>query len=451
MWQTDETIVAIASAAGGAARGIVRMSGVDCVPILQRCLVDANALTAIRRASQVISAEFQLANSFPLPCELYVWQTNASYTRQPTVEIHTLGSPPLLERVVQLLCEQGARLARPGEFTLRAFLAGRIDLTQAEAVLGVIESQTDRELQIALKQLAGGLATPLSVLQNDLLNLLADLEAELDFVDEDIEFVSQSRLNHELRSASDRAANLLEKLQLRTSTQARMRIVLYGSANAGKSSLFNALSIGQQALVSPVAGTTRDYLQAELELDGIPCLLLDTAGVETNSPQDNIAQAAQAQLQTQRDEAHIRLFCVDGSQPLDPFSQTELERVDPLRLIVQTKSDLTPLWNCDEAISVSTLQPGGCELLKKRLATFLLSQLTTNSESVGTTAVRCREALTQAAHHLESALTACQSCLSREFIAGDLRLAVEDLGLVLGSVVTDDILDRIFSRFCIGK
>jgi tRNA modification GTPase len=269
--QFDDTIAALASAAGPAGEAIVRISG----PAVRSTLLNAfvpNDETAFRSAKTAACHAGHIriaALKSLLPARLYFWPSGRSYTGEPMAEIHTLGSPPLVEATLAELHRHGARPARPGEFTLRAFLAGRIDLTQAEAVLGVVDAHDHAELASALDQLAGGLSGPIGRIREDLLLLLADLEAELDFVDEDIEFVPRDQVLARLERAHDYLASLQSQSLERMRSTGRPRVVLAGLPNAGKSTLFNALVGRDAALVSAVQGTTRDYLSAELDWHGL--------------------------------------------------------------------------------------------------------------------------------------------------------------------------------------
>ncbi len=289
----------------------------------------------------------------PLPCDLFLWPVGRSYTAQPVAELHTLGSPPLVEAALEALCATGARLARPGEFTLRAFLAGRIDLTQAEAVLGVIDAADASGLATALSQLAGGLGGPLRRLRGELIDLLAHLEAGFDFADEDIPRLATDQLDRQLAAAAETVDRLLEQMATRRESVDLVRVVLIGWPNAGKSSLFNALLGRTGALVSAVPGTTRDYLTAELELDesadsSVRCLLVDTAGVEPSSPAsaDPVRQAAQAASANQDRQADIRILCLDSTRPSNAWEERQLadaaEGKDGGLIVVLTKADLPP-------------------------------------------------------------------------------------------------------------
>jgi tRNA modification GTPase len=451
--RTDDTIVAIASASGGALRGIVRVSGPQCLAVAQTWFepADGQSLDGLRQPTVVPGAALLPDAATTLPGDLWVWPSERSYTRQPTVEFHTLGSPPLLQRLVHTICRCGARLAGPGEFTLRAFLAGRLDLTQAEAVLGVIDAGSQRELNVALRQLAGGLAAPLNELRSMLLDVLAHLEAGLDFVEEDIEFISTQQLRAQLVTAQERVQSLLEKMQSRSTAATHYRVALYGRPNVGKSSLLNVLAQSQRAIVSAVAGTTRDYVTAQVECGGLPCLLIDTAGVaEPGSDAQSLDQAAQDSSRDQAEQAHVRLFCLDATRPLDAWEQSELARQDERRLVVLTKCEAARPPAAGGLLTSSRTGQGLAEL-QQAIADKLASLQASHQDAVAGTATRCRDSLQRALDSLAAAIDAVNLGVGEEIVAGEIRVVLEELGTIAGAVYTDDILDRIFSRFCIGK
>jgi tRNA modification GTPase len=302
------TIVAIASSLAPARRGIVRISGDRAVEVLT-----AMAIGFVpRRGERAYREAVRLGLGVPL-CQIdaaaLVWPTGRSYTGSPSVEIHAVGSLPILESIVAAAIAAGARPAAAGEFTMRAFLAGRIDLTQAEAVLGVIDA-TDRErLDAALEQLAGNVSRPLREVRDRLLDLLADIEAGLDFVDEDIEFIDDAAIARGLRESREVIDAVATQLRGRHRATAIPDVVLRGLPNVGKSSLLNALAGRDVAIVSDIAGTTRDVVWHELEIGEGRVRLIDTAGIEEE--RDEIArQSCELGRKSEREGA-LTLVCVD--------------------------------------------------------------------------------------------------------------------------------------------
>jgi len=458
MLALTETIAAIATAPGGAARGIIRISGPDSSQIVGRLFRsrEGNPLAEIRRAT-AIAGELTLSDwaGRRAACELYLWPDCHSYTRQPVAELHTIGSPPLLDAVLRSVCAAGARVAEPGEFTLRAFLAGRIDLVQAEAVLGVIDAVDRSELDVALSQLAGGLTRPLAELRDQMLNLLADLEAGLDFVEEVIRFIAPGELCDRLSAAAKAVERILEQMRTRQRSRVEPRVVLVGWPNVGKSSLFNALLGRPAALVSNCPGTTRDYLAASLQLGAMTCELIDTAGHESERAKvDALSTAAQQMMNDQRRQAELRLLCLDATRPLNAWEQAELSAGHP-QLIVLTKCD-APGAQCRDlpAIETSAVTGAGLDQLRETIRRQLAAEgigADSPLAAVAATAARCHESLRLAAECLARAGEMAATAAGDELVAAEIRAALTELGRVVGAVYSDDLLDRIFSRFCIGK
>ncbi|HZZ29618.1 MAG TPA: GTPase [Pirellulales bacterium] len=469
MLSLDDTIAAVATASNPAARGIVRLSGPQAVEIISRCFVALHSNADWTRLKQPTAISGHVsgnrlpgssANNQPLqlPADLFLWPTTRSYTRQPLAEIHSIGSPPLLQTLLQAVCNAGARLAEPGEFTLRAFLAGRLDLTQAEAVLGVVDAANRQQLHAALEQLAGGLSHPLQQLRSNLLNLLADLEAGLDFVEDDIRFITSDELKHRLADAAMQMEITGRQLDNRTAGAGLPRVVLLGWPNVGKSSLFNALLESAAALVSPQAGTTRDYLVAVINAAGLPIELIDTAGMmsegESRRPEDVAAQSASEHQQGQAD---LQLLCLDATRAANDWEQAEIQRVKSYSntLIILTKCDAPAQANCMEpAIRTSSHSGQGLNQLRRAIRAALAAQ-PNEAGVVAGTAARVRESLRLANEALLRAQRLVGSAevhqAAEELLAAELRLALGELGKVVGAVYTDDLLDCIFSRFCIGK
>jgi tRNA modification GTPase len=443
----DDTIAALATPPGPGARAIVRISGPGA----------ANVVSTVFRPMTPVALDRRLCTpgvlhlpelTADLSADLFFWPAPGSYTGQNLAELHLISSPPLVELLIARLLQSGARAAGPGEFTLRAFLSGKLDLTRAEAVHGVIEAHDRSELKQALGQLAGGLGRPLQELREDLLNLLADLEAGLDFADEDITFVDQKDLL--LRIGRALAAVTLAEKQLRGRALADrpFRVVLTGRPNAGKSSLFNALA-DADALVSARPGTTRDYLTRTLAMDGVPVELIDTPGRQDAA--NHIESQAQSLRGEQSENADLLLLCVCVTTEPDAeeralSARRASEGSFPAALPVWTQCDRGPAlpgW-----LAASAVTGEGIAALKAEIGRIAKGRA---QPALAPSLSRCRSHVESCLAHLRAAHALVLYEDPPELLALELREALEQLGEMVGAVYTDDLLDRVFSRFCIGK
>ncbi|QDV69925.1 tRNA modification GTPase MnmE [Rosistilla carotiformis] len=459
MFANEDTIAAIASPPGAAIRGIVRISGPQTTRILQTICPSCDSIPT--RASR-IRTPIELGPPLgQVDASILLWPNERCYTGMPSAEIHLPGAAPILNAALERLLDHGARMAEPGEFTMRAFLAGRLDLTEAEAVLGVIDADDKRTLDTALRQLSGGLSGPLNQLRTELLNLLAHLEAGLDFVEEDIEFITQAELSSNIQRICHQIEAITEQMTSREAATGPPQVVLRGDPNAGKSSLINALSGQEIAIVSELAGTTRDCVERTIDCGGLAVRVIDTAGIEATD--DAINQQAQRLGDRAHEEADLLLVCVDLTQTsLLPWQQTlRTAGADsgnraagrPM-LFVGTKRDrcqTLPDWVDDDWVLTSSLTDQGIANLKSRIGDRLQTSDVAESSTISSTAVRCRETLAQATDALANAHQVIRDQLGEELVAAELRFALDAIGRVTGVVYTDDILDRIFSEFCIGK
>lgn len=484
----SRTIVAVSSPWASAQRAIVRLSGPSTIQILQSVLDSDADKARIEMGRRKVAHQFETKmrlnwDGRRLPVSIYLWPNSHSFTGEPCAEVHLLGSLPLVERVVRCLIEVGASPAERGEFALRSFLAGKIDLVQAEAILGVIESTEVDQLQWALGQLGGNISGPVRTLRAELMEMLAHLEAGLDFVEEDIEFITNAQLLEQLEGISDRVEKLSDQLRSRGTGNRQIEIALVGLPNAGKSSLFNTLAGNSRAIVSPIAGTTRDIVSVNLNLSGVSATLLDTAGMEQIADHTPRA-AAQSILRDRLQTCDMVLLCQDLSAGLVTSSDLEsslllnsllvnIQRQGMHVIRVGTKADLltqddtdqtckvalhdypnaeTSQKTCQPDVSVSIHDPESLEQLKKiisrRISTYEDRQFT---QATHHTAVRCYDALQRASQSLLRARELIELNAGEELIASELHCSTDDLSSIIGEVHNDDILGEIFSRFCIGK
>ena len=427
-----DPICAIATPPGKGAIGVVRLSGEGALEIAARVWrgKDPRRLKGGRFAlGEVVDPKTGEAIDQAI---LLVFRAPRSYTGEDLVEFQTHGSPAVLRRVMEVLVAEGARPAGRGEFTFRAYLNGKMDLAQAEAVLALIEAEGELARRQALRALEGALSRRIEALENRLLNLLAHIQALLDYPEEGVEPLEAERT---IREVLAEVEALLAQAKASRLAQKGARLALIGAPNAGKSSLLNALLGYERALVSPIPGTTRDYLEAPLELFGIPLVAVDTAGVrETEDPVERMGVERALGI---AEEADLVLYVVDRSQPKPappplPWART---------LKVATKSDLPPAWEDPEFLPVSSLTGEGLDRLKEAVREALLGR--EGGEVLLTE--RQVEALLRARERLEEALS-----LPEDLMGLALEEAARALALLTGKEVAEEVVARVFQNFCVG-
>ena len=450
MFSSDDTIVAIATPAGRAGIGVVRLSGARANEIAARVMTRREpllpreaTLTRVRldRAGSRCVADQVVATWFPAP---------RSYTGEDVVEISAHGSPVVLRGILDGLVAAGARLARPGEFTLRAFLNGRIDLAQAEAVADLIDAATPLQAQTAFDQLQGTLSARIEKVDGILLDLIARLEASLDFPDEGFHFIEPSEVAALL-------GELLGELDAVLSHEVRGRliregatIVIAGRVNAGKSSLFNALIGQERAIVTDVPGTTRDLLTETIDLDGLAITLVDTAGERETL--DEVEREGVSRAVRARDVADLMLIVIDSGEELTEGDRRLLESsAGTPRLVVASKADRTPKWKMDGALRVSTLENRGLGELRRAIV-FSLTGDEVLHDPAALSNLRHVSLLKEVRSILARVSVAvCEESTPEEFVLVDLHRARASLAEVVGVSSSDETLDYIFDHFCIGK
>lgn len=484
----DDTIVAISTPIGESAIGIVRMSGRDSLKIADRIFKGRDGVVpskfkshtvrygwilerpeVISYKSKVISQKLKInkknlqLKTFNLKPKiidevlLTVMRAPKTYTREDIVEISCHGGAMALRKILELVLSCGARLAEPGEFTKRAFLNGRIDLSKAEAVLDIIRAKTDTALKLGIEQLKGGLSEKIKKLRQELIDILAHIEANIDFPDEDIETHSNKTLKNKLESAIKELDVIINDSLKVNFFREGIKVTICGRPNVGKSSLLNVLLKKERAIVTPIAGTTRDIIEEFINIDGIGIRLIDTAGIV--KPKDLIEHLAVRLTKDSIALSDIVLLVFDASQKLAKRDYQLIKELKGKDIIaVLNKIDLPVRIQKEKIekefkkiVSISCLTQKNIEKLEKTITSFVYKGKVISSEGLITTNARQIGEITQAKDLLEKAKDSFEKKLSLEFIALDMKLALDCLGRITGESVDGQILEKIFSEFCIGK
>ena len=470
----EDTICAIATPIGEGGIGIVRLSGSQALVVASRvvrlrsaCPLSSISSHTLHLADLVIPASDRQNNiktghnrlpvSALLDEALVVYmKAPRSFTAEDVVEIQSHGGALVLGIICKVCVESGARMAEPGEFTKRAFLNGRLDLSQAEAVLDTIRATSSAGLNVAQRHLRGDLAREVEQARTSLLTVLAQVEAAIDFVDEDISFLQRDELEQVVREAWAVVQKLEATAQEGRILREGAQVVILGRPNVGKSSLLNRLLREERAIVTATPGTTRDLIEESIDLDGVTIRLVDTAGVRETD--DIVEQEGIKRTRLAQDGADLLLVIVDGSVPLTRDDRELLSAVkDRKHMVLLNKADIAVTAETDAALvgrasySISARTGMGVERVKSALRAQLLSGGFEASDSVTVTNVRHRDALRRAGESLGQALTSVESGMAGELVSIDVRAAADALGEITGAITTDEILSRIFSEFCIGK
>lgn len=455
-----DTIVALATPPGIGAIGVIRLSGPQAIQIVDavfygKKLSEQASHTihfgTIRNEQKLILDEV-LVSLFVEP---------RSYTGENVVEISCHGSNYIIQELIRLFIRSGARAAQPGEFTLRAFLNGQMDLSQAEAVADLIAASSEAAQQVAINQLRGGISNEIKKLRQELIDFASLIELELDFGEEDVEFANRVQLKALVQQLLRFIHKLLESFQLGNAIKEGVITVIAGRPNAGKSTLLNALLNEDRAIVSEIAGTTRDTIEESLNIQGIQFRIIDTAGIREAS--DAIeAIGVQKTLEKVRQSAVlIYLFDVIKTQPAQLEADlAQLVHPDTQLLVVANKMDLNPYteykhyanphFSADQWIPISAANEMNIEYLKERLyQTVVGNQVSMDSAIISN--LRHYDALQKAQESLKAVIRGLENVVTTDFIAMDIRHALAYLGEITGEISTEDLLDNIFSRFCIGK
>lgn len=473
----DDTIAAISTPTGSGGISVIRISGPEAILVAERVYRGKTRLTEAESHHVYFGKVIDVARSGQAETSgedgsvlvldeavVTVFKRPHSYTREDVVEISCHGGQFLSHRILQLILARGARLAQPGEFTQRAFMNGRFDLSQAEAVADLIQAKTELSLRAAVNQFQGALSNRIQKMREDLIDICSLLELELDFAEEDVRFADRSEVHQSLDTIMADIEDFAATYRRGKIVREGVRLVIVGKPNVGKSSLLNALLKEERAIVTEIPGTTRDVLEEQVDIRGVYFRIVDTAGVRHS--QDRVEQEGVRRTMQQIREADLILFLFDGSERFDDKDREVVAKVLALRkerengiIVAINKMDLKARLTREELagdleshpiVEISAKEHTGLQGLEEVLVRHALGH-DFSENMVLVTTIRQKEALKSAHASLKSALASLRQGLSSEFVALDIRTAMDSLGEIIGVVSTEDILGNIFSKFCIGK
>lgn len=449
----SNTIVALSTPAGSGALGVIRLSGPDAIPIIQSVFKGKDL-----REQKTHTLHFGLimdGDAILDEVVVSLFLAPKSYTKENVVEISCHGSDYIIKRIISLLVSKGARPAKPGEFTLQAFLNGAFDLSKAEAVADLIASNSKVSHDIAMQQMRGGFSNELQDLREKLVHFASMIELELDFAEEDVEFANRGELKQLVLQINQVINRLITSFELGNVIKNGVPIVIAGKPNVGKSTLLNALLNEERAIVSPIAGTTRDTIEDEINIGGVIFRFIDTAGIRETA--DLIEAKGVERTLEKMKQAKLIIYMADAEQTVEEIEEQVrgLKHQDIPFVLLINKSDLL---SDEKRASLSNLQAQfisakkklGVEELKDNLLNLVnISSLNTNETIL--TNIRHVEALRHTEEALNRVLENVDNPITSDFLAMDIKQALHYLGEIVGEVTTDDLLDNIFSKFCIGK
>jgi tRNA modification GTPase len=455
---SEETIVAISTPPGRSGIGVIRLSGPEALTITERIFRPGAGIPLAPRTATFGEICEPHTNDIVDQAVVTFFKGPHSYTGEDSIEISCHGSPVILRRVLDIILECGARAAGPGEFTMRAFFNGRMDLTQAEALRDLIEAQTIYQARVALRQVQGSLSQLLQPLKQSLVEIIVQLETAVEFVEDDVTTETLHTLSLRLDTLASRFAEIERSFRVGRVIREGIQLAIVGKPNVGKSSLFNRLLQKERAIVTEIPGTTRDALVDAASIGGVPVSLVDTAGIR-----HAVEVVEKIGIQRSRQaiaDADLVLVVLDASQPLDQDDLTVLQETDSLpRLIVVNKTDLEMELTAEllqptvasPAVHTSALIGTGIEELQQEILAIITSRSAFQPEDVILTNARHHRLIVEAKQAIEKAQAALSEGYSEEVALVELHNALRAVGEITGEVTIEDLLDQIFSTFCIGK
>lgn len=461
--QHQDTIVALATPAGAGAIAVIRVSGNEAVPIVSQVFQSVNAKDLNKQPTHSILLGHIVDENKTIDEVLVsIFRNPKSYTGEDVVEISCHGSHYIQQEIIRLLLKKGCRQAQAGEFTLRAFLNGKMDLSQAEAVADLISSENEAAHQVAMQQMRGGFSNELAKLREELLNFASLIELELDFAEEDVEFANREQFETLLRKIENVLKKLIDSFATGNVIKNGIPIAIAGAPNAGKSTLLNTLLNEERAIVSEIAGTTRDTIEDELSIGGIGFRFIDTAGLRTTT--DTIENIGISRTYEKMEKARLVLFLFDAKLRLTDLKglQQEIEQIKnkyPQKelLLLANKWDRlsaaekeTIQSTFPQAIAISALNNEGIDTLKNHLLELVNTGILSSGETIVTNS-RHYDSLQKALEEIKKVQYGLQQNLSGDLMAIDIRQALHYFGEITGQVTNDELLGNIFANFCIGK
>ena len=456
----EDTIAAVATAYGEGGIGIIRISGEKALSILEEVFEFAGETSQIVNRRMTYGRIVDRENEQIIDEVLAVYMKGPkTYTAEDVVEVNCHGSMVSLRKTLALVLRKGARLAEPGEFTKRAFLNGRLDLSQAEAVIDIIKAKTDRSFDVAMSQLEGALSLRVTVIRQKLLDLLVDITVNIDYPDEDIEELTYDKIEENILLIGEMIEKLLSTADTGRMIREGKRVAIVGKPNVGKSSLMNSLLRETRAIVTEIPGTTRDTIEEAISIRNIPVYLVDTAGIRETS--DEVERLGIERSKAAFNEADFIIFIMDGSSAIsdeDREIASYLDGRDSVVLINKndlergfTNDDVRELVNDPVIIETSLINNEGIEEIENHIEELVYGGELSQHDSTMVNNVRHIELLKQSRDSLRDAMEMTLAREALDFIEVDVRNAYDLLGEITGETVSDDIINEVFARFCLGK
>lgn len=453
MINTTDTIIALSTPPGSGAIGVIRLSGPEAIKLVNEVFSgkDLNAQASHTLHFGLIKDRAMLIDEVVVG--LYI--APKSYTKENVVEISCHGSNYIIQQIINLLIKKGARAAKPGEFTLRAFMNGAFDLSQAEAVADLIASDSKSSHDVAMQQMRGGFSNELKALREQLIHFASMIELELDFAEEDVEFANRDELRRLVSILNTHISILISSFEVGNVLKKGVPIVIAGKPNVGKSTLLNALLNEERAIVSDIAGTTRDTIEDELNINGVIFRFIDTAGIRETA---DVIEAKGVERTLERmKQAKLIIYLADATQAVAEVEKqvADLQALAIPYLLIINKSDLLTTsqqqaYANQDVLLLNAKEKVGVEELKKELLVKINLHHINTSETLVSN-IRHVEALKNTQTALEKVLHHIDHPITSDFLAMDIKQALHYLGEITGEVTTDDLLENIFSKFCIGK